>query len=204
MKVNWNFPEIADIKYFSDKAGWDLKKLSDITEIGYWSIRRIVNGETKPKYDDAKKIFTKIQNVAEVDFGLDVRQAKDLMVEDIVSFKGETEIENVTKVVKEKNITQFPVFHNNRVIGTITTGNINDKKEYDMYVRDCMSEPLPIFAQTTHVYKFASLFRHYNAILLSDTVTGMIVGIITAMDMIIPKEPKKENSRNLKQKVPKR
>ncbi len=140
---------------------------------------------------EANKIDPTYSNVKKIENALDLltknseKEAKDIMVKDIISVNQNEKISNVIKLMNKYNISQLPVLDNNTVIGLISESSILNKNLdniKNLKAKDIMEDVPPIIAQNTRLQVIKQLLLYYSIVLVKEK--GNLIGLITKADII--------------------
>jgi len=151
------------------------RELSQKTGYSQAHIAKIENEKVDPRLSTVNKI---------VDFLEKKQKCEDIMTTSLFYVSPNTKIEEITNIMKERNISQVPVIEKGIAVGTITDEHIMEKtKELrGKKAMEVMSETLPIISKNSDIKIAKSLLKIKPALLLSEK--GKIVGIITRADFL--------------------
>jgi predicted transcriptional regulator len=116
-------PEVKDVKSIRDKMGLTLKQFASKCDLDVSWINQVESGKIKdPSYLKIKKIFDMYESEK---YGMQ-KTAGDMCVngEKMISFKIGDSLDNANKIMREKGISQIPIFKKNICIGMITDKEI--------------------------------------------------------------------------------
>lgn len=132
------------------------------------------------------------------------KNARDYMTEKIITFSLETSLDNVLREVKEKEISQFPIYQENDFIGLLTDNgiskwlstqikediiSISETMVGDIIDRDENKMSYRFISERTSYQEIVNIFStNYNMSALLVTKNGfenqLLLGIITTYDII--------------------
>ena len=118
------------------------------------------------------------------------KKAADVMTSPVIGVQVEATLSQCVKTMKEKSISQMPVFSGSKLVGTVTENQImglilgaTDPKQF--LSQKVGVHVLPVFAvvgQDTPVEALFSLFRYMPAVLVGSG--EKVDGIITKIDLL--------------------
>lgn len=144
-------------------------------------IAKIEANKIDPTYSKVRKIENAINLLSKHK----EKEAKDIMVKNIIMAKSEDEVSKIIKVLNKYAISQLPVIEKDKVIGLITETSILEKDLEDikfLKAKDLMIEAPPIIVENTKISVIISLLRYYPLILVSKK--GKLKGLITKSDLL--------------------
>ena len=117
-------------------------------------------------------------------------KAKDVYTNKIAKINASDPIKKAVKIMQTNGYSQMPVFHNSKVVGSITEHTIlnaqskknNYKIPMDMKVEKIMKPPFPQINEDTPIKPIRQLLEYYQAVLV--TRKEKIIGIITRADLL--------------------
>jgi len=154
------------------------QKLAEAIGVSQAHIAKIENDKVNPRLSTINKILSILENKEKI-------PCKKIMKKNIIFTKPTDKIRDVTKLMKNFNISQIPVMHRGLCIGSISEKIIIksfDKNLKKSIVRDLMREPFPIISCDDSVNVAKTLLEYHQAILASEK--GKIKGIITKSDLL--------------------
>ena len=191
-------PELEKIRKKRNALGLSQEKLADGVKLGRVVINRIENRNrnenTKkysPSYDNVKKIFDRLEMLEqqEMDEGLPVILAGDVMVSPLVTVSLEESLESARKKMgSDGGITQLPVIVNGECVGLVTSNSILNKPPGAKLVKQVIESIPPIIAENMKVTEqVKALVTNSPCVLVSEKKSSKIKGIIVAWDLISTK-----------------
>jgi len=184
-----SLPELSQIKNKRKILDVTQKQLAEETEVSQSLIAKIEAGTIQPNYASAKRILETLARLEAERFSLRERTAREVMTKNIVSCtSSQTAREACERMIKH-NISQIPIFENERVVGSITERSIiaaqtnhGAEKTLNMPLSRIMEPPFPIVDASAPTSTFTGLLRHYQAILVA--IKGKILGIVSRANIL--------------------
>lgn len=177
--------DIGKIGSIRRKIGLTQKELAKLSGVSQSLIAKIEMGKLDPAYSKVLAISEALEN--EMNKSKSAKHAKDIMSSQIISVNKDEKLDKVIKIIKERDISQLPVFSNNDLVGSISDSKVADlilergSAALMLTVGDFMEESFPTVPPTAHLEVVANLLNFYKAVLVKD---GKIIGIITKVDLI--------------------
>ncbi len=118
----------------------------------------------------------------------EVLKIKDSRLPELISLPQDAPVTRALELMKEHNISQMPIFDDNRAVGGLEESSVMAKILEDQSllggaVRDIMDEPFPVLKPEDTIEQAKQLFaRKVPAILVEQN--GAIIGLITKSDII--------------------
>lgn len=144
-------------------------------------IAKIESGKLDPTYSKVRKIENVINSLSKHQ----EKEAKNIMIKNIISAKSEDKINRIIKLMNKHSISQLPVLEKDKVIGLITESSIlnnNSENIRTLKAKDLMIEAPPLIAENTNISAITSLLKYYPLILISKK--GKLKGLITKSDLL--------------------
>ena len=144
-------------------------------------IAKIEANKIDPTYSKVKKIENAIDSLSKHK----EKEAKDIMIKNIILAKSEDKISKVIKLMNKYSISQLPVLEKDKVIGLITESSILEKSLENANIlkaKDLMIEAPPLISENTKISVVSSLLKYYPLILVSKK--GGLKGLITKADLL--------------------
>ena len=144
-------------------------------------VAKIESGKLDPTYSYVKKIENSIDLLTQNEEG----EAKDIMINKVVSVKKEDDLSKIINLMIKQNISQVPVIQKEKVIGLVSESDLFGLTEEEINTKkalDIMKESPPIVAKNTKSSVIISLLKFYPIILVTES--GKINGVITKADLI--------------------
>lgn len=171
------FPEPSVIAPRRKKLGITQQGLAKAAGISQSLLAKVESGRVQPGYVAARRIFEE----------LDAHEMKDskmvyeVMHAPVVDLESTDTIEKAADLARKKQISQFPVMRDGKVVGSIRTSEIVGLKS-DEKVGWHMSEPFPSVGRKTPVTSIIPLVKIQQAVTVMDG--SKMVGIVTAEDLL--------------------
>jgi predicted transcriptional regulator len=168
----------SQFKKLRTDAGLTQRRLAELVGVSQAHIAKIENGRVDPRLSTVNKI---LQVLTEGEG----RKCKDLMTPNVIFASATDNILEVSNLMIEKAISQFPVLQNAKIIGTITEETIIRNLHINIAnekVERIMDLPLPNVSAETSVNLIRPLLEDNPGILV--TKKGDVIGIITRSDLL--------------------
>ena len=176
------YPKLSDLKKARLDAGLkqtDLEKLSGVSQS---IITKVERGQRKPQYETAVKLFMAISDHNAKQAKGDMRRASKIMSKKVKSFQVSVTVHHVIKAMKKFDISSFPVYEGNDLIGTVTERSLLGADVEDS-LNDYLVDALPILSKNTPVCDLERILKLYSVVLLSNK-NGKIMGICSRQDIL--------------------
>ncbi|AFU57743.1 putative transcription regulator, containing CBS domains [Candidatus Nitrososphaera gargensis Ga9.2] len=188
-------PTLASIRKRRLALGMTQQQFAQVCRLSQSMIAKIENSRTDPSYSTAIKIFETLERLEAQEINRIPRliTAKDIMTKKLISAAPTDLLFKAALVMLENNISQMPVLSREAatdiVVGGLTerlllTAWNGDSNFKGKKVSDIMSEPFPIIGQDTTISTIRNILTDEPAVLVSDSASKRIVGIITKQDLI--------------------
>lgn len=144
-------------------------------------IAKIESGKLDPTYSYVKKIEDAVNSLTQNK----EKEAKEIMIKNIIKTKPEDKASEIIKLMNKHNISQLPVLQNGKAVGLVTESSILKKNLEDiksMKTKDLMAEAPPIISEDTKISVITSLLKYYPIVLVSKK--GKLEGLITKSDLL--------------------
>lgn len=176
---------IEDIVHIRRKLGLTQKQLAKLSGVSQSLIAKIESGRIDPAYSKVISIFETLE--LELNKNKKEKIAKDIMCKNVIYVSPKDTLDKVIKLMKEKSISQVPVFDGKGYVGSITEdlfiswfsdygNNIKQIK-----VADVMKDCFPVIPSDANIDLITEMLKFYKALLVKDK---RVVGIITKSDLI--------------------
>ncbi|MHA1237441.1 MAG: CBS domain-containing protein [Candidatus Hodarchaeales archaeon] len=179
-------PEILELRRMRKVIGLTQDELAQRAGLSQSMIAKIEIGSLNPTYEVVRKIY-QILNSFEQD---DQTKAHELMTP-VISVEAGDSINHVLSLMKERGISQVPVFSKDgRNLGSITEETLLElllkgEKLSDIAnnpVEGIMEDIFPVINQGLPINAIISLLQYSSAVLVK--IKGKITGIITKADLL--------------------
>lgn len=161
----------------------DLAKLAGVSQS---LIAKLESQKIDPSYTKGKAIFDVLESL---EIKRDV-YVKQILHEKVVSIQGSDKISKAVQLMREHGYSQLPVFHGERVIGSISEktilGQILSGKDpiqmSELTISEVMDDAFPQVGENAPLSLVSSLLQVYPAALVSKK--GEVIGILTKADLL--------------------
>jgi predicted transcriptional regulator len=176
--------EIQRIGKMRKQLGLTQKELAALAGVSQSLIAKIESGKIDPAYSKVMAITAALE--AEQNKGK--RTAEQIMTSGILSVAPSEPLEKAIKLMREKDISQLPVFEAGKCVGSLSDSMIVDLMAEKgegiraLKVGDVMSESYPVIPANSLADVAMGLLHHYRAVLVEKD--GKIGGIITKADLL--------------------
>ena len=173
--------DITKLKEIRRKLNLTQHKFAFKAGVSQSLIAKIEANKIDPTYSKVKKIENTINSLGKYQ----EKEAKDIMIKNIILAKSEDKISKIIKLMNKHSISQLPILEKDKVIGLITESNILEKNLEDignLVVEDLMIEAPPLIAENTKISAVISLLKYYSLVLILKK--GKLKGLITKADLL--------------------
>lgn len=165
------------------QLGLTQKQLASLAGVSQSLIAKIESGKIDPAYSKVMQIISALE--AEQNKGK--KTVAHIMSAHISSVSPSDKLQKAIAMMKEKDISQLPVFSEGRCVGSLSDGMIVDLvasrggELKSILVGEVMAESYPVVPASSLVDVAVSLLHHYRAVLVEKD--GKTAGIITRADI---------------------
>lgn len=174
--------DVNEIKVWRKKLDLTQKDLANLSNVSQSLIAKIESNLIDPTYSKAKRIFETLEGIEKKE----EKTVKDIMQKKLLFLNPNDNIKQAIDIMRNKSISQMPVIENENVLGIISEASILDAiielKDYNVKVREIMSDGPPIVSLNTSVNIVSNLLKHYPLVVIYDK--EKIMGIVTKADII--------------------
>lgn len=166
------------LKKLREDAGLTQRQLAQLIGITQAHIAKIENNKVDPRLSTVNRI---LQILTEGEG----KKCKDIMTKNVISTKPTDKILKVSRIMREKAVSQLPVIEKDKLIGTVTEESIIKNLSStiaEATVEEIMEPPLPSVPEETSVSVVRPLLEDHLGVLVAKK--GDIVGIITRSDLL--------------------
>ena len=176
--------EVQRIGKLRKQLGLTQKELATISGVSQSLIAKIESNRIDPAYSKVVQIISALENK----LNQSKKVVSQIMTKDIISLKSDDLVSHAVELMKQKDISQLPVFSDGRCVGSISDRSIlelmskNHTIPKSMMVREIMQDVYPSVPESAFVDSVSELLRYFRAILVEKN--GKIVGIVTKADLL--------------------
>ncbi|MBD3196444.1 MAG: helix-turn-helix domain-containing protein [Candidatus Lokiarchaeota archaeon] len=180
------FPDLIKIKKLRKSLKLSQTELAERVNLTQSTISRIENGQLDPPYSKVQQVFKFLEN--EKKKRTDANQTvEQIMTKVIKKLSPDSNLREAVKVMNEHNISQLPVFKDDKNIGSITSNKAQKLiiKNPDLLKVDLLSImglPFPEVDISWNLKDISHLLLKYPAVLIKNYQN--YVGIITDADFL--------------------
>jgi len=179
MIMSANIVTGKSIKGLREEHGLSQAELARLANLSQAHIAKIEGEKVDPRLSTINRILSILSGKVEK------TTCRDVMTRNIISARFDDSIEKVVGVMRRFAISQLPVFHSKKVVGSVRESTIirnihrNPKR---LRVKDIVEEGFPIVSAFDSIDIAASLLDFHQAVLVSEK--GRTVGIITKSNLL--------------------
>jgi len=176
----WDLESLAQLRKRLGLTQRDLARLSGVSQS---LISKIERGRINPSYEAVRRILQALERArAERSKGL---SAKDICTRKVISVEASDPLSKAISLMRRHGISQLPVFHRGKLVGSISESTIMRKlekiKSPNMRIREIIDEAFPTVPEESSLNLLRQLLQEYPAVLLQKN--GKITGIVTKADL---------------------
>jgi predicted transcriptional regulator len=167
------------IRELRNEAGLSQAELARLAKISQAHVARIERGNVDPRLSTVNRILrilvTKDRR----------KKCRGFMHSEIISFRPDDPVRDVVLMMKDRDISQFPVFRDGDLIGSVEEATIirnMGRKLHLLQVRHIMDRPFPVIDARDPVEVAQGLLDFHPAVLVAEK--GKVRGIITKSDLL--------------------
>jgi predicted transcriptional regulator len=166
------------------KMDLEQQKLAELAGMSPSQVNRIEKNNVNPSYKSVYQLWNILENIEHSN----AKTAKDVMADPIMWINTEDTLEDASKIMREKNISQLPVNNSRESKSPINTGRITerrimDARDPDMKVEEVMGTKFPEVTVSTGLNILTEILKHESAVIVNDR-SGEYTGIVTRADLI--------------------
>lgn len=162
-----------------DKTQAELAKLSGVSQS---MIAKIESGKLSPSFDKAKQIFDTLDQLEHETSA----KASEIMSRNITIIESNDIVDNAISKMKQRGISQLPVFEKGHLVGLISesilTDNLDRPNLGKLKVKEIMTEAPPTISEDTPVKLVSELLKYNPTVIVYRQAD--IKGIITKADLL--------------------
>jgi len=167
------------IKELRDEAGLSQSKLAKLAKVSQAHIAKIESEKVDPRLSTVNRI---LRVLASRDRR---KKCKVAMSTDIISLEPSSPISDAVKIMREHDISQFPVMSGDKQVGSVDEATIiknMDRKLHLLQIKNIMDRPFPVVDVNDPVDIAQPLLDFHPAVLVAEK--GKLKGIITKVDLL--------------------
>ena len=174
------------LRRIRQQSGFTQAGLAKAAGVSQSIIAKVEAGTVDPTYGT----LASISRALNASLSQKGKKASDVMTSPVIGVQDDATLARCVKMMKGRSISQMPVFSGQKLVGTVTEGQIMglvaaaaDPKEY--LARRVGDHVLPVFAvvgRDTPAEALFSLFRFLPAVLVGSG--DRVEGIITKIDLL--------------------
>ena len=178
-------PDLGEIARERRKLGLTQADLAVKAGVSQSLIARIEAGTVDPRYSNVVGVFTALDELK----GREVA-AREIMTKNVVGLQVDNTMEKAAAKMKEKGVSQMPVFDGDSIVGSISEKTILDqiargvdgKTLSNEKVSAYMDAAFPTVNPETPLSVLSALLEYNTAVIVQDK--GATKGIITNADLL--------------------
>ncbi|MFH0961058.1 MAG: CBS domain-containing protein [archaeon] len=179
-------PEISEIRGARKALGMSQTALSELSGIPQSVISKAERGESRISYAAAKLLFELLDSKR----GRGTGSVEKFMNKRVVSVESDAPAERIIKIMRDRGISQLPVFR-----GGVAVGSISERVLLEASVRfgrealsrkqasEIMGPPFPVVPEGTGIEDASEFLKRFSAVLISSR-EGRVSGILTRSDLL--------------------
>jgi predicted transcriptional regulator len=176
-------PELTEIKKRRRMLGLHQSELASFAGVSQSLVAKIESNKVDPSYSHAKKLFMALESIEKKN----EPRLQDIMTHKVIGIQPNEPVLNAIKLMKQKNISQLPVFKHSKSIASISEETIlhamSEHKDINkLKVLEIADSAFPELNGDIFVSAVLDLFEHTPAILV--TKKGAVIGIVTKADLL--------------------
>ncbi|MBU0761951.1 MAG: CBS domain-containing protein [Candidatus Altiarchaeota archaeon] len=178
-------PPLGEVEKLRKKLGLTQTELAKKSGVSQSLIARVEAGTVDPRYSKVTEVFRALESLGEKEV-----EASQIYTKDVVGIQKTASIEYAASKMKEYEVSQMPVFDEDKIVGSFSERVILDllsrgfdaKKFSKEDVASHMEETFPIIKPETPLNLVSNLLEHNSAVLVQKQ--GKTLGIITKADLL--------------------
>jgi len=157
----------------------DLAHRADVSQS---LIAKIESKKISPSFENAMKIFNTLEQLEQE---VSVKAA-DIMVKKVYKVQASDTVNKATKLMKQKGISQLPVFENEHMVGLVSERvlmeNLNKPGLGNMEVKRVMADAPPTIAEDAPLKLVSELLKYASLVVVYRQAE--IKGVIAKADLL--------------------
>jgi predicted transcriptional regulator len=178
-------PPITEIGKLRKRLSLTQTELAKKANVSQSLIARLEAGTVDPRYSKVAHIFTALDELK----GKEIA-AREIMTKEVVGIQHTASIEYAAGKMKKHNVSQMPVFDDDKILGSFSERVILDllSRGFDAKafskedVREHMEDAFPTVKPETPLSVISALLEHNPGVIVQEQ--GKTVGIITKADLL--------------------
>lgn len=167
------------LREMRSEAGMSQAELARLAKVSQAHVARVELGSVNPRLSTVNRLLRVLQ-------GRDrKKRCRSLMNPEIISFGPDDPAQDVVALMRDRNISQFPVMDGKDQIGSVDESTIiknMGRKLHILQVKHIMDRPFPIIDARDPAEVAQGLLDFHPAVLVSEK--GKLKGIITKSDLL--------------------
>ena len=182
---NWKL-DLERIKNLRKQLNLTQKQLANLAGVSQSLIAKIESGNIDPAYSKFVALSKALE--AESKRKTNSLKASDIMNPSLISVSPQDKLKKVFRLMRERGISQIPVFNNNLCVGSVADKMLSEwiekygDKLSEIDVGAVMGEAYPTIPSDASSEVISNMLRFYRAILVINGEKS--VGIITRADLL--------------------
>lgn len=168
------------------RLGMTQAELARASNVSQSLVAKLESGHVDPSFTTMKAISETLRS----QIRSEGRKASDIMSKPVLSVQASTPLSECINLMRQKGISQVPVYSGQKVLGSVSEGQIVTLLSSASEPKALLATPVsrfaeasfPIVDEKTPVDALYSLFDFVPAVLVASE--EQIVGIVTKIDMI--------------------
>ncbi|MCH2380010.1 MAG: CBS domain-containing protein [Nitrososphaerales archaeon] len=179
--------EIDDIVRLRKQLGLTQTELAKLSGVSQSLITKMEAKKVEPAYSKVKILIETLQKQERRDG--DKRTAKSICSKTVKGIDKKETLKDAAKKIREKNISQLPVFDKSNIIGSLSEKTIlrelsesgSPNEAFAKKVIDVMDPPFPTVDANTPVELLYQMLEFYEAVVVTEK--AKVIGIVTRSDL---------------------
>jgi predicted transcriptional regulator len=177
--------DVKSIGSLRRKLGLTQNQLAKLSGVSQSLIAKIESDRIDPAYSKVIAIFQAIEQ--EMNRKKQTKKARDIMTSEVVSVSPEESLDRAIKLMKQKAISQVPIFDGKNYVGSVMDDMFVDwftkygNNLGKVKVQEVMQECFPIIPLDSELDIIVEMLKFYKALLVAN---GKVSGIITKADLM--------------------
>ena len=164
--------EIDDIVRLRKQLGLTQTELSNLSGVSQSLIAKFEAKKIEPAYSKVKTLIETLQKQERKD----TRTAKNISSKTVKGIKIKETLKDATKKIRAKNISQLPVFDNEKIVGSISEKTIlrvlsesgSPNEAFAKKIEDVMETAFPTVDSETPVELLYQILEFFDAVIVTE------------------------------------